>query len=774
MEEARSGAQQPGSDDEMHRLVPATILTALFVISVGPTERGAWAAPAPASYANVEKAIAKIRDGWNAPGAADPNAPGWNVFFDAIQSDLRSYSQAGTSNDRLIPLNHLYEMSVALASVPWEPAQTVREELRAWLRPRVRLAWAERTLDETLRNLPTTTDPAVQANRQRWSDFVANDLGKALGQFHGASTVSERQEGLDQIHRALGMLNERNAEYAWQPSSALQTAVNDLFNQPNIDITADLSIVAPIFDQNLVVSGPVYRKGYWSQVTAGPKTGFGLLPSDNGISFYNSQMLQSTTPITDFQNQIAADQQGQRAAKMYQFTATTFDTAEQTIYALLNTAGLYLTPSSSHNISAQICSYPQAGGGLTRAIAGLIGFNQNKITNMVYENAMPRFQQQIPQEAQEEAEERIAGELAQRNADIQRYLIGNDTLAVQDFLVTSLSLRSRPDAVYVGGLFQSRAGDKQRGADAPQPPQFAAPDAGLTADIHLGSVLTNAVDGLFRRPEVQSVENVMIVTHDVPPGTPPDQAVTISTNVDYPTYLQAVDEAVKENNPKVQALRVRRPAQPPEFAADARGFLVAIIHDLEIDVPAPDPSTPAGRALGANARVLKVKMPRVEVALSYQVESPTPGAHQVRARIEEFTPAPTSQALAVKENEAEATPLTRFSGALVIGTLAGKIRSQPIEADLNNLHLPGYAIQSISPLDPTGWVRLTLVKTAEPVPVESPVPPAVTPVATTTEPATAAVADTNPVQAQAPAQAVVLSYPEFVVQPQYYVVQPAQ
>jgi len=262
----------------------------------------------------------------------------------------------------------------------------------------------------------------------------------------------------------------------------------------------------------------------------------------------------------------------------------------------------------------------------------------------------------------------------------------------------------------------------------------------------------------------------MIVTHDVPPGTPPDQAVTISTNVDYPTYLKAVDEAVKANNPKVQALRVRRPAQPPEFAADARGYLVAIIHDVEIDVPAPDASTPAGRALGANARVLRVKMPRVEIALSHEVESSAPGSHQIRAKIEEFTPAPTSQALAIRESEADAAPLTRFSGALVITAVGAKLRSQPIEANLDNLRLPGYAIQSISPLDPTGWVRLNLVKTAEPVPVQSPVPPAITPDVPTAAPATTENTISN--EAQAPAQAVVLSYPEFVVQPQYYVVQP--
>ncbi len=736
----------------MQRLVTATILTGVLAASGLFGGRGAQAAPAPSSYSNVERSIATIRTGWDRPGAPeDPNAPGWNLFFNAILDDLKSYSTATTPTARLIPLNRLYQMSAAMAAAPWQPAQTVREELRAWLRPRVRLAWAERRLDDTVRGLPASSDPDVQANRQRWVDFVDNDLGKSLSDYHAATTVAQRQSALDGIHQALGKLNQRNAERPWQPSGELQTAINDLFNKPNLDITADLSIVGPIFDQNLVVSGPIYRKGYWSQVTAGPKTGFGLLPSDEGIAFYNSQALQSTTPITDFQNQIASDEQGQRAAKLYQFTATTIDQAEQTIYALLRTTGLSLTPAATHNVNAQICSTPQAGKGLPRAIGGLLGFNQNKITDMVYQNALPQFQQRIPVEAQEEAEERIAGELAQRNADIQRFLIGNDILAVEDFLVSGLSLRSRPQAVYVGGLFQSKTGDKQRGADAPQPPQLAVPAPGLTADVHLGSVLTSALDGLYQRDQVRAVDNVMIVTHDVPPGAPPAQAVTITTNVDYPTYLKAVEEAVKAKNPKIQALRIRKPAQPPEFAADARGFVVAILHDLEIDAPAPDPSSRAGSIVGANAKVLRVKIPQAEAALSYKVESASPGSHQLHAKLEEFTPSTASQVMALNDDESKPTTLNRFSGALVISTLAAKLRSQPINANLDNLRLRGFAVESISPLDPSGWVRVNLVRAYDtPAPV-NPVPdltePPIQPDAPGPQPAAA------PAQAQAaPAQ----------------------
>ena len=44
--------------------------------------------------------------------------------------------------------------------------------VRQWLRPRVRLAWAQRQLAETVANFPQTADSPVQANRQRWIDFV--------------------------------------------------------------------------------------------------------------------------------------------------------------------------------------------------------------------------------------------------------------------------------------------------------------------------------------------------------------------------------------------------------------------------------------------------------------------------------------------------------------------------------------------------------------------------------------------------------------------------
>ncbi len=80
-----------------------------------------------------------------------------------------------------------------------------------------------------------------------------------------------------------------------------------------------------------------------------------------------------------------------------------------------------------------------------RDIAGLIGMNQQKINQKVKEGALPEFQQRIPQEAAEETQEKLSIEEAQRNADLRsKYLIGNDTAAVRDFLIRQLSMKLAP------------------------------------------------------------------------------------------------------------------------------------------------------------------------------------------------------------------------------------------------------------------------------------------------------------------------------------------
>jgi hypothetical protein len=683
------------------------------ILALGSVVVGLAAAPAAPSYHAVERTIQEIRAGWSKPGApAQPNAPGWNALFDALQSEFRTYASAADENARLASLNRIYQVSVALSRSTWQPAVSLREELRTWLRPRVRLAWAERRLVERVRSLQDTNDANVRANRDRWVRFVGEQLGSALRVYDAAATVAQRQEALKQVYGALNALQEKNQGRAWNPSVELQAALDDLYNIPNLDVSADLESVRPALSTQVVQSGPVERKGYISQVTAGPYTGFGLLPSDEGILFYNKQLMTSVTPIHDFQQQMARDRQGRRAAKMYHFDATTVDQAELTILTILTPSGLRVTPQYAHNINALISSVKQPGGALGRFIAAVVGYNQQRITDKVYEEALPRMQQDVVKESAEMGQEKANEAAAQRNAQLSRYLIGNDALAFRNLLIKGLSLRSRPENVLLGGTLQWLNAADQVGADAPQPASFAVPSSGVSADLHLSSIMTSLCRGYLQSPKAQSVQNLVIVTRKIPPGAPPTEGVELKENLSYPDYLKAVAEAQSQNDPKVLAIRIKRPGRSPEFAADADGHLVALVHDLLIEVPAP-PQAARGGLSGPPARVYRLSAPNAEIDISFKITAQT-NTEPVRlsGRVEDFDPGPGARVFAVNEDEDKPQPLTAFTSSFVLGIFRTRVKGQPVNLPLSNLKLQGFAIREVSPLDPSGWIRVNLVRTS--------------------------------------------------------------
>ena len=399
----------------MRRMLRLAVAT--FAVGSGLSNGTFATAPATPSYQGVERTIEAIRQSWSAPGRLpSPTAPGGTPC-----SMLCSPTCGRMPRPEATTIVSRLWITFTRSRKHWDrwrwhQAANLREETRQWLRPRLRLAWARRRLSEVIKALPPTTDTKILANRDRWVDFEKNDLGNALRDYDGAATLPQRQAALHRIHESLNSLDERNKARPWWPSNELEAAVNDLFNRPNVNVSADAPTVEPLFNANLINTGPVYRKGYVSQVTAGPKTGFGLLSSDDGIAFFNRQSYTSVTPIWDFQNQIASNPQGQRAARLYQFSATTYDWAELTFTTVLKDTGLEFYPTYQHAIDAGIASAPTAGGGLGRTIASLVGLDQEKINEKVYEGSIGQFRQRIPAEAQEEAQERHGG----RGRDAQR------------------------------------------------------------------------------------------------------------------------------------------------------------------------------------------------------------------------------------------------------------------------------------------------------------------------------------------------------------------
>jgi hypothetical protein len=696
---------------------------------------GAAPAPATPTYVAIEAAICRVEEAWAKPGAKpDPNAPGWNALFQAIRKDLAAYAGAGSENDRLRALGHLYQISVAFDSVSWAPAVEVRSELRTWLRPRVTLAWASKKLVETINGLPATADAGAQGNRDRWVRFVGEDLGSALRGYEGASEVRDRRAALAKVYTALNNLQARNQAVGWGPSVELQAAVNDLYNGPNLQATADPASVAPKLANYVAQSGPVVRKGQTSYVTAGPYLGFGLMASDDGIMFYNSQAVSSVTPINGFQQQLEDDRKGRRAAKLYQFNATSYDQSTLTIIAVLRPSGLQLFPQSTHGVDAAVGATPQPGKGLARGFASLLGMNQAKITQKVYEGAIGEIRTSIRRESQEEATERANARAAQTNARLGNVFLGPDTLAIKNVEVDGLKLRSRPEFAMIDGRVKWRGAAGQVGAEMPKPSKFATPQAGISADVHIGSVATNFVRGFLEAEHAQSVKNLMIVTRKPSPDAP---SRTITPNVSYADYLKAANEARAANDPQVQAIRVIRPDQSPEFSVDRNGYLVATLHGFSLEVPAPEAAAKGG-LFGPPAKVYRIDAPDAELIISLQV---TPGTNdapiRLHGRIEGYDSGARARVLAINDDESKATALSGLSSTPVLAVFGSKLKGMPIDIPLSDLNLPGFVLTSVSPIDPTGWVRVVLAPTpaADNGP-RLPTTPAAEPVKTTTaEPA---------------------------------------
>ncbi len=663
---------------------------------------GADAAP---SYLGVERAIEGVRSDWAKAGTTpQPNAPGWNAFFDAVTAEFARYGAARTEDDRLRSLGRLHQLSTALQGVSWGPGARVHEALREWLQPRVRLAWAGRQL----------TDSVSGGNRDGWVRFVGSDLADAMGSYEGATTVRDRQAALKRVYAALNALQSGNQARPWTPSLTLQAALSALFNRPNLDVTADAAALSPALNTNVVESGPIEFKGNLSYVTAGPKIAFGLLPSDEGIAFYNTQALTTVTPIRGFQQQLASDPKGKKAAKLYQFSATSFDSSQLTITAILRPSGLAVAPGYLHNIAATVNSTPIAGKGFGRLIASLVGLNQGKITNKVYQAAIGKIVDGVVQGAAELGQIKAAQAAAQKNAQLSRALVGNNTLQIRNIAITGLSLRSRPEYALVGGTLLWPGAGEQVGADTPQPPTLAGYQPGVTADIHLTSVMTNLARGFLQSPDAQATRNLMIVTRKVPPGAPPGQGIVATRNADFASFNKAIQETSAAKDPKVLALRVKRPGRSPEFAADRNGQIVAIVHDFLIEVP--NVGGGGGGLAGPAARIYRITAPAAEITLSFKVAPPAPGQPlHFSGRVEAFDPGPDAQVFAIREDETKANPLPAFINRIALNLFAGKLKGQPIDVPLGLGALPGYTLTDVSALDPSGWIRVVLYPNGQPL-----------------------------------------------------------
>ncbi len=681
------------------RTIRRTVLVGLLATSLG-------AAPAPPSYYAVLKKMDAIQGGWKElTPDQHPTMSSWSRLFDAIRGELQRYRTSADPQQRVEALNKLHHMSQSLDGTRWAPAAAVREELRSWLKPRVGLAWAEYRMLEAIAAIP----PEQAEKREGWRSYIDTKLRPALHEVERADTVANRLKAMDRVDEALAALNKANAPRTWTPTQPLQGALSDLFSHPNVEVTIDRSVVTnAVMKRGLVEPGWIYFKNQWSYVTPGPITNIGFVPTADGIQIVVSQAMRSVTNIQGFQEQIAADPQGKRAAKMYQFDASTQNDAVLSMNFLFRlSSGLQLAPSYLHGISAAIGTTPQSGGGLQRAIAGLLGYNQRRITQEVYDNAMPRLRQEVVAGARELSGIRTSESAANANAQIRQFVRDDRTVGKGDFGMTGVQLQTQPDYATIQGTVVNFAAPKQRGATSAQPLEFQTYQPGVTVDVHLPSAISNVISGYLQGGPAKDVTNIMLVTTKQPDTNRQD--VQTTRNADWPTFLAAVKGSSNATGGATQAVRVFKPTEPLQVSSDAAGNLVLLARDFTIEVPAPPQAANGGAVLGPKAKVYRLKMAQAEISLAFEVQpDPAGGPARLVGKVAGFDPGTSVTVTAIDEDETKGTTMNAFTSRIIASAFGTRVTGLPLDVPLDRLAGSPVALTSASKLDPSGWMRLIL------------------------------------------------------------------
>lgn len=672
----------------------------------------AGASPAPTSSVGVERRIEAIRKAWASPGAvAQPNSEGWNAYFDAVNQELATYRTAESHADRSNALARLQRLWQGLGASAWGPAFEVRSELEEWLRPRIALSWADKSLSDGIASLPEGSSA-----RAAWTTFH-EQLRDALRTFEGAGAIADQSNALRRVSAGLNSLRQNLATRPWGPGFELEAALTGLIDRPNLDATIDVGTLSPLLNNDPVQAEVIQFKGQTTYVTPGPRVGFGLLASDAGIAFVNSQYSYSVTPVQGFADQISAgDPRGERLAKIYTPSATAYNTTLVNAVVTVTPDGAFISPDNRPNVTPAICIDPVPGKGLQRAIASLIGFNQDRILSELQQKAGPQLQQQTAQGAAELGAIKAGERQAQLNADLRRYLVGNRTLDLGGLAVSQLGLSSQPSYARINGLVDWNRDAVRYGSPNPKPASLRTISGGVAVDVHLVSVLGNLVAGFLQGDRARSIENIMVQLAPNAAGAPSGApSMTTTENVDYPTYLAAV-RAAREQGNGASALRLFKPAKPPEFAADSEGRLVVVLRDWTLEVPAPPNAQRGGGLLGAPADVYRLMLPTAELPVHFELTAdPNTGGARLTGKIGEFTFDPESRVEGLGDDESKAQSLNLITRSTVLGGLAGQIANRPIDAPIQISRLQGLSFHKASPLDPTGWMRVVLLPNGLPL-----------------------------------------------------------
>lgn len=664
----------------------------------------AGSSPAPHSYVHADQSLGKARAELKSASTQPEVARVWEEKLTGLEADLAAFAKAVAVTDRAEIAGRLQRQSAEFAASPWAPAQAIAAEINTWLNPRLALIAAEDRLLKSIAALPPTDKPEVSEHRSGWVKFISEELDPALAAFESAPTVIKRAQARDRVEFLLDRLIDRLKSSPWNPGITVQGGLIELYRQSNVVVRADSATVFPLFATEVVTSGPVDFKGHRSYVTKGAYLGFALENRDDGIGFTNSQMLTSITPVNDFNQEMSQrDARAARATELYYFSATTRDDSQLTIHTLLSPAGLKIWPSYVHNVNASIDAAPTAGAGGKRIIASLVGMNRQRIVQKVYEGAIGPIRQNVDADAMELGSIRTSEAAAERNAQLAKFLPGDGSVRLGDYSLAQAGFRSRSNYVEAYGIAQTSPQSLHRGALAPAPASQQTVENGVVALVDLGAVLTNVIPHLIES-KFGDVENFMLV---IKPQSEADKGLTIKKNVAFEEYSKTLNELTEGASPSGIAIRVRVPKRKPEFTTDRRGNLSILVHDLDVEVPAPKSKGLLKSVLGPEARIYRITSPLAEFDLDFKLEPAGDGGLKVNAKVVDFDAGEKAKIAAIQYVEDEGKDLTSLSKSAILQGFQLALQAKPIDTTIARM-TDRVTLREASKLDPSGWLRVVL------------------------------------------------------------------
>jgi hypothetical protein len=88
---------------------------------------------------------------------------------------------------------------------------------------------------------------------------------------------------------------------------------------------------------------------------------------------------------------------------------------------------------------------------------------------------------------------------------------------------------------------------------------------------------------------------------------------------------------------------------------------------------------------------------------------------ELDAKVEDFIHGPGSKVQTLFDDESKPSTMGPFQANIALAGFKVKLQQVPIKVPLSSLNIPGFSLSKISPLDPSGWMRVVLMPNGTPI-----------------------------------------------------------